>query len=94
MISKLIKESAFHAIKLAMRLALNCWIYAKVSTYELYLDALEKMLAWDSSLFSTRGNILIDYVLMSKSVFPYISTFKVHDLYSCSPLYSCRSVSR
>lgn len=37
------------------------------------------------TFMSPRGNSVIDYVLMAINLFPLISEFVAHDLYSCSP---------
>ena len=38
----------------------------------------------DYTFLSSKGSGLIDYVLMSESLFPYVSSFIIHDLYDCS----------
>ena len=38
----------------------------------------------DYTFLSSKGSSLIDYVLMSESLFPYVSSFIIHDLYDCS----------
>ena len=48
----------------------------------------------DYTFLSSKGSSLIDYVLMSESLFPYVSSFIIHDYMTVHRMYQCKLASR